>query len=181
MRLRKRLGSPGNDSPRSERAGTQRILTRSHGGALAAENPLPATRAAASALPVEDSQEAFSTERCCTAKAKCAWPVKHCSFSNRDRPLSWTGVAPAGFGPADAGDGVDGDYALHSHLTNSDEPTLVASRRAGGDFSPTEESFFGETASRTLREYAIDTLFFSCQGWSAIAACMRVRKPTPPC
>ncbi len=27
-----------------------------------------------------------------------------------------------------------------------------------------EESFFGETASRTLREYAIDTLFFSCQG-----------------
>ena len=27
------------------------ILTRSHGGALAAENPLPATRAAASALP----------------------------------------------------------------------------------------------------------------------------------
>lgn len=29
----------------------------------------------------------------------------------------------------------------------------------GGDFSPTEESFFGETASRTLREYAIDTLF----------------------
>lgn len=126
------------------------ILTRSHGGALAAENPLPATRAAASALPVEDSREAFSTERCCTAKAKCAWPVKHCSFSNRDRPLSRTGVAPAGFGPADAGDGVDGDYALHSHLTNSDEPTLVASRRAG-DFSPTEESFFGETASRTLR------------------------------
>ncbi len=47
-----------------------------------------------------------------------------------------------------------------------------------GDFSPTEESFFGETASRTLREYAIDTLlFFSCRGWSAIAACMRVRKP----
>ncbi|MCS5792201.1 DeoR family transcriptional regulator [Klebsiella pneumoniae subsp. pneumoniae] len=75
------------------------ILTRSHGGALAAENPLPATRAAASALPVEDSQEAFSTERCCTAKAKCAWPVKHCSFSNRDRPLSRTGVAPAGFWP----------------------------------------------------------------------------------
>ncbi len=35
------------------------ILTRSHGGALAAENPLPATRAAASALPVEDSQESF--------------------------------------------------------------------------------------------------------------------------
>lgn len=31
------------------------ILTRSHGGALAAENPLPATRAAASALPVESS------------------------------------------------------------------------------------------------------------------------------
>ncbi len=78
----------GNDSPRSERAGTQRILTRSHGGALAAENPLPATRAAASALPVEDSRAAFSTERCCTAKAKCAWPVKHCSFSSRDRPLS---------------------------------------------------------------------------------------------
>lgn len=31
------------------------ILTRSHGGALAAENPLPATRAAASALPVEST------------------------------------------------------------------------------------------------------------------------------
>jgi DeoR family L-fucose operon activator len=35
------------------------ILNRSHGGALAAENPLPATRAAASALPVEDSQGSF--------------------------------------------------------------------------------------------------------------------------
>lgn len=51
----------------------------------------------------------------------------------------------------------------------------------GGDFSPTEEAFFGETASRTLREYAVDTLFFSCKGWSAIAVYMRVRKPTPPC
>lgn len=35
------------------------ILNRSHGGALAAENPLPTTRAAASALPVEDSQGSF--------------------------------------------------------------------------------------------------------------------------
>jgi hypothetical protein len=68
------------------------------------------------------------------------------------------------FGPADAGDGANGDYALHPHLANADEQTLVASRGTGGDFSPTEESFFGETASRTLREYAIDTLFFSCQG-----------------
>lgn len=51
----------------------------------------------------------------------------------------------------------------------------------GGDFSPTEEAFFGETASRTLREYAVDTLFSPARDWSAIAAYMRVRKPTPPC
>ena len=35
------------------------ILNRSHGGALAAENPLPAIRAASPALPVEDSQGSF--------------------------------------------------------------------------------------------------------------------------
>lgn len=75
------------------------ILTRSHGGALAAENPLPATRAAASALPVEDSQGSFQHRTLLHSEGKCAWPVKHCSFSNRDRPLSWTGVAPAGFWP----------------------------------------------------------------------------------
>jgi DeoR family L-fucose operon activator len=75
------------------------ILNRSHGGALAAENPLPAIRAASPALPVEDSQEAFSRERCCTAKEKCALPAKRCSFSSRDRPSSWTAAAPAGFWP----------------------------------------------------------------------------------
>lgn len=75
------------------------ILTRSHGGALAAEIRCrrPGRRHPPCQLKI--AREAFSTERCCTAKAKCAWPVKHCSFSNRDRPLSWTGVAPAGFWP----------------------------------------------------------------------------------
>ena len=64
------------------------ILTRSHGGALAAENPLPATRAAASALPVEDSR--CFQHRTLHSEGKMRVPVKHCSFSNRDRPLSST-------------------------------------------------------------------------------------------
>ncbi|MBD3720838.1 DeoR/GlpR transcriptional regulator [Klebsiella pneumoniae] len=68
------------------------------------------------------------------------------------------------FGPADAGDGVDGDYALHSHLTNSDEPTLVASRRAGGDFSPTEESFFGKPPHERYANMPLIRSFFSCRG-----------------
>ena len=74
------------------------ILTRSHGGALAAENPLPATRAAASALPVEDSQGSFQHRTLLHSEGKMR-VARNCSFSNRDRPLSWTGVAPAGFWP----------------------------------------------------------------------------------
>ncbi len=33
---------------------------------------------------------------------------------------------------------------------------------------------------RMLREYAIDTFFFSCQGWSATAVCMPERTLMPP-
>lgn len=50
------------------------------------------------------AREAFSRERCCTVKEKCALPAKRCSVSSRDRPSSWTAAAPAGFWPADAGD-----------------------------------------------------------------------------
>jgi DeoR family L-fucose operon activator len=75
------------------------ILNRSHGGALAAENPLPAIRAASPALPVEDSQGSFQQRTLLHSEGKCALPAKRCSVSSRDRPSSWTAAAPAGFWP----------------------------------------------------------------------------------
>ena len=125
------------------------ILTRSHGGALAAENPLPATRAAASALPVEDSQGSFQHRTLLQPGQTIVLDGSSTSwFLARQMPeMALTVITPS--------------IRILQTLMSRRSLHLVG---LGGDFSPTEESFFGETASRTLREYAIDTLFFSCQG-----------------
>ncbi len=147
---------------RMERKG---ILTRSHGGALAAENPLPATRAAASALPVEDSQGSFQHRTLLHSEGKMRVARKALQFLQPGQTIVLDGSSTSWFlarqMPEMALTVITPSIRILQTLMSRRSLHLVG---LGGDFSPTEESFFGETASRTLREYAIDTLFFSCQG-----------------
>lgn len=141
------------------------ILTRSHGGALAAENPLPATRAAASALPVEDSQGSFQHRTLLHSEGKMRVARKALQFLQPGQTIVLDGSSTSWFlarqMPEMALTVITPSIRILQTLMSRRSLHLVG---LGGDFSPTEESFFGETASRTLREYAIDTLFFSCQG-----------------
>ena len=141
------------------------ILTRSHGGALAAENPLPATRAAASALPVEDSQGSFQQRTLLHSEGKMRVARKALQFLQPGQTIVLDGSSTSWFlarqMPEMALTVITPSIRILQTLMSRRSLHLVG---LGGDFSPTEESFFGETASRTLREYAIDTLFFSCQG-----------------
>ncbi|WP_242466916.1 DeoR/GlpR family DNA-binding transcription regulator [Klebsiella pneumoniae] len=141
------------------------ILTRSHGGALAAENPLPATRAAASALPVEDSQGNFQHRTLLHSEGKMRVARKALQFLKPGQTIVLDGSSTSWFMarqmPEMALTVITPSIRILQTLMSRRSLHLVG---LGGDFSPTEESFFGETASRTLREYAIDTLFFSCQG-----------------
>ena len=141
------------------------ILNRSHGGALAAENPLPTTRAAASALPVEDSQGSFQQRTLLHSEGKMRVARKALQFLQPGKTIVLDGSSTSWFlarqMPEMALTVITPSIRILQTLMSRRSLHLVG---LGGDFSPTEESFFGETASRTLREYAIDTLFFSCQG-----------------
>lgn len=141
------------------------ILNRSHGGALAAENPLPTTRAAASALPVEDSQGSFQQRTLLHSEGKMRVARKALQFLQPGQTIVLDGSSTSWFlarqMPEMALTVITPSIRILQTLMSRRSLHLVG---LGGDFSPTEESFFGETASRTLREYAIDTLFFSCQG-----------------
>lgn len=75
------------------------ILNRSHGGALAAENPLPTTRAAASALPVEDSRGSFQQRTLLHSEGKMRVARKALQFLQPGKTIVWTAAAPAGFWP----------------------------------------------------------------------------------
>ena len=141
------------------------ILNRSHGGALAAENPLPTTRAAASALPVEDSQGSFQQRTLLHSEGKMRVARKALQFLLPGQTIVLDGSSTSWFlarqMPEMALTVITPSIRILQTLMSRRSLHLVG---LGGDFSPTEESFFGETTSRTLREYAIDTLFFSCQG-----------------
>lgn len=131
------------------------ILTRSHGGALAA----------ASALPVEDSQESFQHRTLLHSEGKMRVARKALQFLQPGQTIVLDGSSTSWFlarqMPEMALTVITPSIRILQTLMSRRSLHLVG---LGGDFSPTEESFFGETASRTLREYAIDTLFFSCQG-----------------
>mgnify|MGYP001760102517 CR=1 FL=1 len=141
------------------------ILNRSHGGALAAENPLPAIRAVSPALPVEDSQGSFQQRTLLHSEGKMRVARKALQFLLPGQTIVLDGSSTSWFlarqMPEMALTVITPSIRILQTLMSRRSLHLVG---LGGDFSPTEESFFGETASRTLREYAIDTLFFSCQG-----------------
>ena len=139
------------------------ILNRSHGGALAAENPLPAIRAASPALPVEDSQGSFQQRTLLHSEGKMRVARKALQCLHPGQTIVLDGSSTSWFlarqMPEMALTVITPSIRILQTLMSRRSLHLVG---LGGDFSPTEEAFFGETASRTLREYAVDTLFFSC-------------------
>lgn len=141
------------------------ILNRSHGGALAAENPLPAIRAASPALPVEDSQGSFQQRTLLHSEGKMRVARKALQCLQPGQTIVLDGSSTSWFlarqMPEMALTVITPSIRILQTLMSRRSLHLVG---LGGDFSPTEEAFFGETASRTLREYAVDTLFFSRQG-----------------
>ncbi|EPD2885406.1 DeoR/GlpR family DNA-binding transcription regulator [Klebsiella michiganensis] len=137
------------------------ILNRSHGGALAAENPLPAIRAASPALPVEDSQGSFQQRTLLHSEGKMRVARKALQCLQPGQTIVLDGRFLARQMPEMTLTVITPSIRILQTLMSRRSLHLVG---LGGDFSPTEEAFFGETASRTLREYAVDTLFFSCQG-----------------
>ena len=124
------------------------ILTRSHGGALAAENPLPATRAAASALPVEDSQGSFQHRTLLHSEGKMRVARKALQFLQPGQTIVLDGSSTSWFlarqMPEMALTVITPSIRILQTLMSRRSLHLVG---LGGDFSPTEESFFGETAS----------------------------------
>ena len=131
------------------------ILNRSHGGALAASP----------ALPVEDSQGSFQQRTLLHSEGKMRVARKALQCLQPGQTIVLDGSSTSWFlarqMPEMTLTVITPSIRILQTLMSRRSLHLVG---LGGDFSPTEEAFFGETASRTLREYAVDTLFFSCQG-----------------
>ncbi|TQI82017.1 DeoR family transcriptional regulator [Serratia fonticola] len=141
------------------------VLNRSHGGALLAESSSSMARVSHPEVPIWDIQGSFQQRT-----------LRHSEGKMR--------IARKALQLLQPGDTVLLDSSSTSWFLARQIPEMaltvitpsvsilqaLMSRRSlhliglGGDFSPTEEAFFGETTVRMLREYAIDTLFFSCQG-----------------
>ncbi|CAM3346081.1 HTH-type transcriptional repressor GlcR [Klebsiella spallanzanii] len=143
----------------------QGILNRSHGGALVAENPLPASKTITFALPVEDTQGSFQQRTLLHSEGKMRIARKALQFLQPGKTILLDGSSTSWFlarqMPEIALTVITPSIRILQALMSRRSLHLVG---LGGDFSPSEESFFGETTSRMLREYAVDTLFFSCQG-----------------
>ena len=160
-------GFQGNDSRRgSERLGTERDLKsepwRSAGGG---EALLPAIRRRRPLCRSKITREAFSERTLLHSKEKCALPAKALQFlqPGTDHRPGWQQhqLVLARQMPEMALTVITPSIRILQTLMSR----LVASRGTGGDFSPTEESFFGENRLyERCGEYAVDTLFFSCQG-----------------
>lgn len=157
------------------------ILTRSHGGALAAENPLPATRAAASALPVEDSQGNFQHRTLLHSEGKMRVARKALQFLKPGQTIVLDGSSTSWFMarqmPEMALTVITPSIRILQTLMSRRSLHLVGL----GAISPRPKS--RSSGKPPHERYANMPLIrsFPARGWSAIAACMRVRKPTPPC
>ena len=136
------------------------ILTRSHGGALAAENPLPATRAAASALPVEDSQGNFQHRTLLHSEGKMRVARKALQFLKPGQTIVLDGSSTSWF------------LARQMPEISSGWGAISPRPKSRSSGKPPHERYANMPLIRS---------FSPARGWSAIAACMRVRKPTPPC
>lgn len=158
------------------------ILTRSHGGALAAENPLPATRAAASALTVEDSQGSFQHRTLLHSEGKMRVARKALQFLQPGQTIVLDGSSTSWFlarqMPEMALTVITPSIRILQTLMSRRSLHLVGL----GAISPRPKSrSSGKPPHERCASMPSIRSFSPARGWSAIAACMRVRKPMPPC
>lgn len=141
------------------------VLNRSHGGALLVENPLPTPRGLPSGLPIQDGQGSFQQRTLRHSEAKMRLGRKALQLLQPGDTILLDSSSTSWFMarqiPEMALTVITPSVAILQALMSRRSLHLIG---LGGDFSPTEEAFFGEMTGRMLCEYAIDTFFFSCQG-----------------
>ncbi|MFK3703929.1 DeoR/GlpR family DNA-binding transcription regulator [Klebsiella sp. NPDC088457] len=141
------------------------VLNRSHGGALLAENPPSTARGRQPDLPIQDGQGSFQQRTLLHSEAKTRLGRKALQLLQPGDTILLDSSSTSWFMarqiPEMTLTVITPSVAILQALMSRRSLHLIG---PGGDFSPTEEAFFGEMTGRMLREYAIDTFFFSCQG-----------------
>lgn len=141
------------------------ILNRSHGGALLVEKSFSMARINPPGTPVQDIQGSFQQRTLRHSESKMRIARKALQLLQPGDVVLLDSSSTSWFLARQIP-----DMALTVITPSVSILQVLMSRRSlrliglGGDFSPQEEAFFGETTVRMLQEYAIDTLFFSCQG-----------------
>lgn len=158
------------------------ILNRSHGGALAAENPLPTTRAAASALPVEDSQGSFQQRTLLHSEGKMRVARKALQFLQPGKTIVLDGSSTSWFlarqMPEMALTVITPSIRILQTLMSRRSLHLVGLGATSP--RPKSRSSVKLPHERCASMPSIRS-FSPARVWSAIAAYMRVRKPTLRC
>lgn len=142
------------------------VVLRSHGGALLVDNYRGVTSLyTAPLLPDYQQQDSFRTRTSLSVETKSKIARKALSF--------------IGAGDTILLDCSSSSWFLSRQLSDVDQTVVtnstsiiqtLASRKSmrliglGGDYSPSEEAFFGEMAAKQLHDMNVETLFFSCQG-----------------
>ena len=143
----------------------QGVLNRSHGGALLAESTLPPARLPGIPLPMGNAQGSFQQRTLQQSESKMRIARKALQFLRPGNTILLDSSSTSWFlarqMPEIALTVITPSIRILQTLMSRQSLHLIG---LGGSFSPTEEAFFGETTSRMLREYSVDTLFFSCQG-----------------
>ena len=144
------------------------VLNRSHGGALLVENPLPTPRGLPSGLPIQDGQGSFQQRTLRHSEAKMRLGRKALQLLQPGDTILLDSSSTSWFMarqiPEMALTVITPSVAILQALMSRRSLHLIG---LGGDFSPTEEAFFGEMTGRMLREYAIDTFFLLVSGAGA--------------
>lgn len=140
-------------------------LTRSHGGALLAEGQPSLSRVLSPGLQVQETQGNFHERTLHHSEAKMRIGRKALQLLQPGETILLDSSSTSWFMARQLP-----EMELTVITPSVRIVQALMSRRSlrliglGGDFSPTEEAFFGEVTGRMLREYTIDTLFLSCQG-----------------
>lgn len=141
------------------------MLSRSHGGALVAENALPISILAPQGVPVQDAQGSFRQRTLLNSEAKMRIARKALRLLQPGDTVLLDGSSSSWFLARQLP-----EMALTVITPSVSIVQTLMSRRSlrvvglGGELSASEEAFFGETTARMLLEHPIETLFFSCQG-----------------
>lgn len=144
----------------------QGLVNRSHGGALLAENALPVVAPARVSVPVQDEQGSFQQRTRQHSEAKMRIARKALSLLQPGQTVLLDGSSTCWYLARQIPEMdltvITPSVSILQVLMSRSSVHLIG---LGGNFSPSEEAFFGEATVKMLHEYVIDTLFFSCQGF----------------